>query len=118
MKLYCPNCGAENFYSVQKPEFCKLCKLGMAFSGIRKVPKVAANPEPVIESETEKIETSPEMFKIDIIGGEHVVQKQKLEDVMKQKKTGFVRPKGNMTQEQVWSEIKATAKTTRIEEQE
>lgn len=89
----------------------------MTFSGVQKVPKVAANPEPIIESEqVEEITTSPEMFKIDIIGGEHIVQKQKLEDVIKQKKTGFSRPKGSMTQEQVWNEIKATAKTTRIED--
>lgn len=110
LKSYCPACGAENLYTLQKPKFCNVCGKGMSILTANS-PKIAPKIEPEIESEqVEEVTTSPELFKVDMIGGSEVniAQKVKFEDLIKQQKTGFSRPKSNLTKEQVFEELKQT----------
>jgi len=115
LKSYCPSCGAENLYTLQKPKFCNVCGKGMSIV-MANSPKIVPKITPIIKNELAEpelepeIETSPEMFKVDVLGdGEvNIARKVKFENLIKEQKTGFSRPKSTLTKEQVMEELKQT----------
>ena len=61
MKLYCSSCGADNSYTMQKPNFCKKC--GDSFSGTSNASGTTQSTS--LDEEDRDVNQVPNLSKLD-----------------------------------------------------
>lgn len=76
MKLYCSSCGADNSYTMQKPNFCKKC--GDSFSGTSNASGTTQSTS--LDEEDRDVNQVPNLSKLDFdISGNDQVKGVSLE---------------------------------------
>jgi len=113
MKTYCPQCGSATQYHGRKPNFCQSC--GYAFAGAS---EITEDEQAQVESAPEKLETIPNIAKLDVEITESTQNVFKFGDVIGTMNPdhigndGFI-PDGKPSPEQQLKDFKREAGTLR-----
>ena len=100
--MYCPQCGSATQYNGKKPNFCYSC--GHAFAGVS---TPVEDEQPQAESAPEKLETIPNIAKLDVEITESTQNVFKFGDVIGTMNPdyvgddGFVSDKGPLPEQQL-----------------